>query len=872
MNESITNESPKSIVLFSDGTGNSSAKLIRTNVWRTYEAVDLGPPAKGYPTQIAYYDDGVGTSSFRPLAVLGGAFGWGLKRNVLDIYQYTCRNYRPGVGQSRGNNPNNLGDRIYGFGFSRGAFTMRVVIALIASQGLVESSNEGDLERKTREAYREFRKDFLPRKWQAPTRLVRWILRQCRRALTRRHDEYKASDNYQPVIQFIGVWDTVSAYGGPFAEITRAIDNWIFPLSMPDYRLHENVQCARHALALDDERESFHPLLWDELHEANRGRRPERLQQVWFTGMHSDVGGGYPDESLSYVSLLWMLEEAEKEGLRTLKYITARYHALANSYGPIHDSRSGVGSYYRYQPRKLNLWLHPVDPTTLSLRDPLVMYPTTTDDGKAIAATDQKRQTRRGLLLSTKVHESVIARITAGTDRYAPITLPKSFEIVPQRHGETQPQVTNDQNCALLSQQGIGRPMVPAIVREILADDEVLKTRSDAMEVVWDWVWARRVTYFATVVATLLLVGMPFFGAFEPPILIGIWLTKTIKLFALVLPDFADFWIECFAGNPSWVVILAAGIVILRSIGSRIERNLRDKAREIWDDAILRKTSTADSQAQRVSSVRRFRSSVAYQRVIHTFKWGILPRFFGVVLGVLAVWIAAGIAAQLRLPYLENGTDLCDAAENASVPITVIRTDFTTRSTCHPLGTMKADTHYMVSFEVLESWQEGSKATTPVGLKAAELGMQGYGLSLFRRVFDERYLAPVIQIRSPNRGTGFGIVQLYPLNLKPSRGSMTTYSADFVPSRDGEAALFANDAVWPFAVSSQGVRYFYEGGTADPYELANKGNACVTIVREDQSVASLPEASTPVCRELAEARAKVLAGVAPSEIVSHPNP
>ena len=129
---------------------------------------------------------------------------------------------------------------------------------------------------------------------------------------------YDDTRNERPDIAFVGVWDTVSAYGGPIAEVTRAIDNWIFPLSMPDYELNAKVKYARHALALDDERDAFHPLLWDEVHEATLVDEEKvtknRLQQVWFTGMHSDVGGGYPDESLSYVSLLWMMEEAEKGG------------------------------------------------------------------------------------------------------------------------------------------------------------------------------------------------------------------------------------------------------------------------------------------------------------------------------------------------------------------------------------------------------------------------------------------------------------------------------------------------------------------------------------------------------------------------------
>ena len=104
----------RNIVLLSDGTGNSAAKVWRTNVWRTFEALDLSGN-----DQVAFYDDGVGTSTFKPWAILGGAFGFGLKRNVIDIYKFACRNY------------SDESDDLYGFGFSRGAFTIRVVIGLI---------------------------------------------------------------------------------------------------------------------------------------------------------------------------------------------------------------------------------------------------------------------------------------------------------------------------------------------------------------------------------------------------------------------------------------------------------------------------------------------------------------------------------------------------------------------------------------------------------------------------------------------------------------------------------------------------------------------------------------------------------------------
>jgi uncharacterized protein (DUF2235 family) len=129
----------KNIVLLSDGTGNSSSKLFKTNVWRLFQALDLTRPDR----QVAYYDNGVGTSSFKLFAILGGVFGFGLARNVVDIYSFCCRNY-------------NSGDKIYGFGFSRGAFTIRVVAGLIATVGLIKySGDERDLAAQARDLHRD---------------------------------------------------------------------------------------------------------------------------------------------------------------------------------------------------------------------------------------------------------------------------------------------------------------------------------------------------------------------------------------------------------------------------------------------------------------------------------------------------------------------------------------------------------------------------------------------------------------------------------------------------------------------------------------------------------------------------------------------
>src|SRR5262245_61954783 len=137
----------KRIILLSDGTGNAAAKVWRTNVWRTFEGIDLSNS-----DQLAFYDDGVGTSSFKPIAILGGAFGYGLKRNVLDLYKFLCRNYKTQADYAK-EKIDSKNDEIYAFGFSRGAFTIRTVIGLIADQGLVTYNAERELETKARAAY-----------------------------------------------------------------------------------------------------------------------------------------------------------------------------------------------------------------------------------------------------------------------------------------------------------------------------------------------------------------------------------------------------------------------------------------------------------------------------------------------------------------------------------------------------------------------------------------------------------------------------------------------------------------------------------------------------------------------------------------------
>ena len=295
----------KNIILLSDGTGNAASKVWRTNVWRTFESIDLSQP-----DQVALYADGVGTSSFKPLAVLGGVFGYGLKNNVIECYKFVCRNYQPK-------------DRIYGFGIQPRRLHHPRRDEEILTQGLVKyDNNEADLHRYAVAAYRAFRRDNVDSAWHIDLfrRLRDFILRTPYEKLTKKVDR---PDEDRPKVRFLGLWDTVAAYGLPVEEMTRFYSKWIFPFEILDTQLHGDVVRACHALSIDDERTTFQPVLWTEVGPDDSAVNPpathtpqERLSQVWFAGVHSNVGGGYPDDSNARVSLGWILKEASLCDLR----------------------------------------------------------------------------------------------------------------------------------------------------------------------------------------------------------------------------------------------------------------------------------------------------------------------------------------------------------------------------------------------------------------------------------------------------------------------------------------------------------------------------------------------------------------------------
>jgi uncharacterized protein (DUF2235 family) len=300
---------PSNIVICCDGTWNSAdqeavnGELCVTNVLKI--ACRLRKETAEGALQIVYYDQGVGTGNVLD-RVVGGAFGEGLEANIHDAYRFLIANYEPN-------------DKIYIFGFSRGAYTARSLAGMIRRCGILrrdkvrEYPNAKSIYRTTRSADDPAAVQFRQR----------------------------AAIESDTPIQCVGVWDTVGALGIPLRAFGRQNKE---RYEFLDTRLSKAVKFAFHALAIDEHRGTFKPTLWDSTPVAD-----QVVQQVWFAGAHSDVGGGYPEHSLSDIALEWMMGAAVTAGLELDPDVIL---ALKPPNPPdplqkVHDSKKG---FYNLQP------------------------------------------------------------------------------------------------------------------------------------------------------------------------------------------------------------------------------------------------------------------------------------------------------------------------------------------------------------------------------------------------------------------------------------------------------------------------------------------------------------------------------------------
>jgi hypothetical protein len=219
-------------------------------------------------------------------------------------------------------------------------------------------------------------------------------------------------DEYAPegrlTIEFMGIWDTVSSLGTPQIPLLDTLINIFLPHKFYDLSPDKCVKNVYHAMAIDDERRTFWPLVWNEKKFAGKGKK---IEQAWFTGMHSNVGGGYNRHELSNITFDWMMERLEghanaskpRNGGLDLKQDTIKEaREDANPFGKMYDSRGGLAVFYRYSPRPI------------------------------------KKLCENILNGRIKIHDSVIRRMKYWTAAYSPSQLPDEFDVVATRESGLQ--------------------------------------------------------------------------------------------------------------------------------------------------------------------------------------------------------------------------------------------------------------------------------------------------------------------------------------------------------------------------------------------------------------------------------------------------
>ncbi|MGV9291176.1 DUF2235 domain-containing protein [Streptomyces sp. NPDC003719] len=266
----------KRLVVCCDGTWNVADQPSKTNVAKV--ALSVLPGSVAGTEQRVYYHSGVG--SRRGERLRGGAFGVGLSRNILDAYRFLVETYEPD-------------DELFLFGFSRGAFTARSLAGLVRNSGIVRRDHA----------------DRIPEAWA----LYRDRIEQPNGAAA---TLFRRSYARETEIGFVGVWDTVGALGVPVPDATwlqPAAERFNHRWAFHNTELSGWVKAAFHALAVDEQRSAFRPTLWHQ--KSGAAASGQELKQVWFAGVHCDVGGGYRETGLSDVALLWMVDQARRHGL-----------------------------------------------------------------------------------------------------------------------------------------------------------------------------------------------------------------------------------------------------------------------------------------------------------------------------------------------------------------------------------------------------------------------------------------------------------------------------------------------------------------------------------------------------------------------------
>lgn len=345
----------KNIVLLFDGTSNEIS-ADRTNILRLFGCL------RRSDEQIVYYDPGVGTfgaeENWSSLArdayeIWGLATGWGLDHNVKEAYRFLVEHYDSGPVDADGRHSDR--DRIYIFGFSRGAYSARVLAGFIHAFGLMSKYHLNLLDY----AYRTYK--GIPRRDVADAQTTGGVSDAASPFTLMRLYE-RTLRNDRPPIKLLGLFDTVASViesGRWFPQFT----------THPFTRKNPSVERVRHAVSIDERRTMFRPQSW--LPDQDYRGSPfapivgkQDVKEVWFAGMHGDIGGGYPEAESGQVKipLDWMIRETANIGLlykpSTVDDVVrglpanSRYARL-DPVAALHDSMTALWKLFEYLPRRI---------------------------------------------------------------------------------------------------------------------------------------------------------------------------------------------------------------------------------------------------------------------------------------------------------------------------------------------------------------------------------------------------------------------------------------------------------------------------------------------------------------------------------------
>ena len=362
---------PKNIVVCCDGTSNEFSAQ-NSNVVKLYQALASDS------AQIGYYHPGVGTMGARSALtgigkwwtkVIGLAFCYGISDNIADAYQFLMRNFEPD-------------DRIYVFGFSRGAYTARALCGMLHIVGLLTRGNEGLIPYAIR-MIKNNRIDF-----KVAASFKKTFSRECKP-------------------HFVGVWDTVSSVGWIYNAVR-------FPFT--NLARNSDIAIVRHAISIDERRTFFRQNLFGTPKDPSQD-----VKEVWFAGVHCDVGGGYLEEQsqLSKIALRWILWEAETAGLLVDQIRKANIlGAKPPNVAPDPNTKFQHDSLEKWW------WIAEVWPKVSHRLG---------EDGKWKKTLRINLGRRRYIAPGVSVHESVETRFNNPDLGYRPTNLPEQRQIVYDR-------------------------------------------------------------------------------------------------------------------------------------------------------------------------------------------------------------------------------------------------------------------------------------------------------------------------------------------------------------------------------------------------------------------------------------------------------